>query len=141
MEADDGIYAAWLEEYVGDNHLCYNMEVGETVRKDCPRGDFHFLATRQPEKTVLLICHVFPSTESVMRAPPQPDLLIQNLGECAIKLLLIGPFHRHRAGERVAVAGYAALRVPGRGCDAALQRDGAAVRAGFPRNGTAALEP
>ena len=47
MEQGDGIYAGWNEDYKGDNQLCYNLETGNTVKKDCPRGNvsyFHVMA-------------------------------------------------------------------------------------------------
>ena len=47
VEQGDGIYAGWNEDYKGDNQLCYNLETGNTVRKDCPRGNvsyFHVMA-------------------------------------------------------------------------------------------------
>ena len=48
VEQGDGIYAGWNEDYKGDNQLCYNLESGNTVRKDCPRGNvsyFHVMAS------------------------------------------------------------------------------------------------
>ena len=48
VENDVGLFAGWTESDDSDNHMCYNLDTGRTVRKDCPRGNY--LLTHLPHR-------------------------------------------------------------------------------------------